>query len=165
MALRILSFQKIWRWNLTFPGSGSTVSPGTLQAFKEQVTMTAGANKKLRMLVVDDEPNVCDCICLLLSCDGHEVVAVNSGRAALAVFEKNKFDLIFTDYSMPGMKGDELAAAIKALAPNQLIMMLSGFAPAPETLSGVDFILGKPFGLDDLRAAITKLAQGKCFAE
>jgi CheY-like chemotaxis protein len=126
--------------------------------------MAVTGEKKLKLLVVDDEPNVCSCIRLLLAYDGHDVVTVNSGRAALSVFEKNKFDLVFTDYSMPGMKGDELALAIRALAPNQPIMMITGFAPA-KTPESVDLILNKPFALNELRDAITRVSQGKSLTE
>ncbi len=120
--------------------------------------MSASGGRKLKLLVVDDEPNVCDCIRLLLSHDGHHVEVANSAGAALSVFAKDKFDLVFTDYSMPGMKGDELAAAIKAVAPNQPVMMISGFAPEQEALRSVDFVLSKPFQLDDLRQAVSRFS-------
>jgi len=125
----------------------------------------AGIKRKLKMLVVDDEPMVCDCIKGLLTYDGHEVHAVNSGRAALAAFEKDKFDLIFMDYAMPEMKGDELAIAIKALAPDQPIIMISGNVPVRGTLAGVDFIISKPVTLNDLREAIARWSGERSFAE
>ena len=114
---------------------------------------------------MDDEQSVCDCIRLLLAFDGHEVTSVNSGRAALSVFEKNKFDLVFTDYSMPGMRGDELAVAIKELAPGQPVLMITGFAPPRLLPDGVDCVLSKPFMLTDLREAIHRLSPGRSFAE
>jgi CheY-like chemotaxis protein len=113
-------------------------------------------NRKLRVLVVDDEPNVSECIRLMLSIDGHDVIAVNSGRAALEQFSPAKFDLVCTDYSMPGMKGDQLAAAIKAIAPGQPVIMISGIASTMSAPAGVDFILGKPFLPRELRAAVTQ---------
>jgi CheY-like chemotaxis protein len=119
-------------------------------------TNSEWAKGKMRMLVVDDEPNICDCIRLILSMEGHEVVTANSGLAALSLFEKDKFDLVFTDYSMPGMKGDQLAAAIRVIAPNQPIMMITGLAPATPP-AGVDLILNKPFQLEDLREAVTRV--------
>lgn len=113
------------------------------------------------MLVVDDEPDVCDCIRLLLTYEGHEVTSANSGRAALAAFENEKFDVVVTDYFMPGMKGDELAAAIKMRTPSQPVMMISGFIPEPNAMSAVDFVLSKPFGLDDLRDAIDRVSKAR----
>jgi CheY-like chemotaxis protein len=120
---------------------------------------------KLRILVVDDEPMICDCIVGLLTYGGHQVESVNSGEAALALIEKGKFDLVFTDYSMPGMQGDVLAIAIKALAPDQRIIMVTGHAPNCESLPGIDLIISKPVMLDDLCEAIDRLFGERSFAE
>ena len=118
--------------------------------------LSTGTRRCFKLLVVDDEPIVCDCIAGLLMHDGHQVQAVNSGRAALALFEKERFDLVFMDYSMPEMKGDELAIAIKSLAPAQPIIMITGNAPTRSSLVGVDMIIHKPVMLDDLRQVIAR---------
>ena len=127
--------------------------------------VTERTHRKLKFLIVDDEPSVCDCIRLLLTYDGHEVLAVNDAAAALSAFEKDKFDLIFTDYSMPGTKGDELARAIKTMAPHQPILMITGLAPIAEKLASVDYVLSKPFMLNDLRDAINRILPEASFAE
>jgi CheY-like chemotaxis protein len=116
-------------------------------------------------MVVDDEVIVCDCIKMMLEYHGHDVQTANSGRAALALFEKGKFDLIFLDYSMPEMKGDELAATINALAPDQPIVMITGNLPNRATLPGVNFIVGKPVMLDELKEAIARVVRERSFAE
>jgi CheY-like chemotaxis protein len=113
---------------------------------------------KLKVLVVDDEPNVCDCIRLLLAMEGHDVKTADSGRSALAIFRKNRFDMVFTDYSMPGMKGDELARQIKAIAPEQPVAMVTGLAATMEQPDGVDYLIAKPFALEDLRKALLHLS-------
>ena len=81
--------------------------------------MTLIDASKLRILVVDDEPAVGDTVKMLLSMDGHEVETANSSQEALGKFESGRFDLVFTDFAMPGMNGHQLAAAIKAGAPDQ----------------------------------------------
>ena len=116
---------------------------------------------KKRVLVVDDEPFVCDAVKMMLAFDGHDVVTTNDAKEALVIFEKEKFDLILTDYAMPGMKGDELAAAIKAKSPQQPVVMITAYAEmlqsSGNTLPGVDLVISKPFLLDNLREAITKV--------
>ena len=119
--------------------------------------MAAADVAKLRILVVDDEPSVGDAVKLLLKFDGHEVEATNSGKEALAMFKPGRFDLVFTDYTMPGMNGDQLAAAIKADAPGQPIVMITAHAGTLPRSPDVDFIVGKPFRLAQLRDAITKV--------
>jgi CheY-like chemotaxis protein len=108
-----------------------------------------------RIFVIDDDPVVGESVRRMLALDGHQVEMAVSGEQALALFEVGKFNLILTDYQMPNMKGDTLATAIKALAPHQPIGMFTGYADRP--LSGVDLVIGKPFGLAQLRKAVTKL--------
>jgi CheY-like chemotaxis protein len=119
--------------------------------------MTSNDISKLRILVVDDEPAVGDTVKMLLEIDGHEVETANSSRQALGMFESGRFDLVFTDFAMPEMNGYQLAAAIKAYAPEQPVVMITGHAgtllPSPD----VDFVVGKPFLLEHLREAIAKV--------
>ena len=121
------------------------------------VQMTPVDVAKLRILVVDDEPSVGNTIKMLLQFDGHEVEATHNSRDALAMFEPDRFDLIITDYAMPGMNGNQLAAAIKADAPDQPVIMITGHAGTFSPSPSVDFIIGKPFRLEHLREAIAKV--------
>jgi CheY-like chemotaxis protein len=118
--------------------------------------MTAFASK-LRILVVDDEPSVGNAVKLLLQSDGHQVEATNSGKDALAKFDQGGYDLVFTDFAMPEMKGDQLAAAIKTRVPAQPVVMLTAYPGAVPLSANVDHIVGKPFRLQHLREAITKV--------
>jgi CheY-like chemotaxis protein len=115
---------------------------------------------KRRILVVDDEPFVCDAVKMMLNFDGHVVETANNGMEALALFDKGKFDLVITDFAMPNMKGDELAAAIKARSPKQPVVMITAYAEMLQSsgtpLKGVDFVISKPFLLENLREAIIK---------
>jgi len=124
--------------------------------------MTDPAFPQRCILVVDDEPLVCDAVKMMLEFDGHEVVTAESGKKALALLEHKQFDLVITDFEMPGMKGDELAAAIKTRAPAQPVVMITAYAELLQAsrnpLTGVDHVISKPFLLENLRAAITKVA-------
>jgi CheY-like chemotaxis protein len=112
------------------------------------------------ILVVDDEPLICDAVKMMLSFDGHKVQTAASGPEALALLEKGSFDLVITDFEMPHMKGDELAAAIKARLPQQPVVMITAYAEMLEAvgnpLKGVDCLISKPFLLENLREAIAK---------
>jgi len=114
-----------------------------------------------RILVVDDEPFVCDAVKMMLAFDGHSVETASSAKDALALFEKSKFDLVITDFAMPAMKGDELALAIKARNPRQPVVMITAYAEMLQSsgnpLPGVDFIISKPFLLENLREAISRV--------
>ena len=125
--------------------------------------MSAPANSSKRILVVDDEPFVCDAVKMMLTFDGHQVETAGSGQEALSKFEQGKFDVVITDYSMPNMKGDELAVNIKSRAPKQPVVLITAYAEmlraSSEPLEGVDFMISKPFLLENLREAITKTAK------
>ena len=123
---------------------------------------TSGISPK-KILVVDDEPFVCDAVKMMLAFDGHQVETAACARDALELFNPGKYDLVITDYAMPQMKGDELALKIKARAPGQPIVLITAYAEMLKAsgtpLTGVDGVISKPFLLDDLRAAIAKATQ------
>ena len=117
---------------------------------------------KRHILVVDDEPLVCETVTMLLQIDGHRVASAHSATEALALFESGKFDLVITDFFMPAMTGGELAAAIKTRAPNQPVVLLTAYAerfrsPA-DALGAIDLVMDKPIPMETLRAAILRFA-------
>jgi CheY-like chemotaxis protein len=117
-------------------------------------------NPKRQVLVVDDEPAVANVMEMMLRFEGHEVQKVAGAREALSLLEATRFDFIITDFLMPVMKGDELAAVIKQRWPKQPVIMLTAHADmlrsSGKTINGVDALINKPFLLADLRAAMAK---------
>jgi two-component system cell cycle sensor histidine kinase/response regulator CckA len=109
-----------------------------------------------RILVVDDEPGIQQSLAMLLGFDGHQVQVAGSGEEALEKFQPGIFDLVMTDFSMAGMKGDELASAIKKLEPKIPVLLLTAFPP-PVKPPAVDLLMTKPFYVASLREAIAKL--------
>jgi len=86
------------------------------------------------------------------------VVEAKNGREALEMFAQGRCDLVISDYTMPEMRGDELAANLKQLAPSQPIIMLSASAGILDRSSlRVDVLLWKPFSVSELRQAIAQL--------
>lgn len=122
--------------------------------------MTTPQLPKCRILVVDDEPLVADAVRMILSVDGHIAETAASGEQALAKFQPGKFDIVIVDYEMPKMKGDQLANAIRTLAPHQPILMLTAYGEMVRgkgsELQGIDMIVDKPFQLDTLRNAMAQ---------
>jgi two-component system, response regulator FlrC len=118
-----------------------------------------------KILVVDDEPMVCEAVRMMLKFEGHEVKTADSAQSALALFEQEKFDVVITDYSMQPTKGDELAAAIKTRVPGQPVIMITAYGEVLQAsgtrINGVDRIVNKPFLAEDLRNAITSLTAQK----
>ncbi len=116
----------------------------------------------LRILVVDDQPIICEVIQEQLRSDGHEVDAAGDGNEALSLIRTNCYDLLVTDQAMPGMSGDELAPVAKELCPKMAIILLTGFggsATQTDLTPGIDMMLGKPATLTDLRKAIVQVTR------
>ena len=97
--------------------------------------------------------------------DECEVETATSGQEALVAFQPGKFDLIIIDYEMPVMKGDKLAAAIKILAPQQPIIMITAYAEALRLAGsfplGVDLVINKPFEVREFRETVRQLTTKK----
>jgi CheY-like chemotaxis protein len=107
-------------------------------------------------LVVDDEPLVCESVAMLLAYEGHDVETACSGEEALVKHSQAEFDVVITDFSMPGMKGDELSRALKERAPTLPVILLTAFPPARPPVT-IDLVLTKPFYVATLREGLARV--------
>ena len=117
--------------------------------------MENSAGPAKHILVVDDEPLVSESVKMILTLDGHKADTAQSAEEALAKFNKDHYDIIVTDFAMPGMRGDELARNIKSTSPSKPVVLLTAFPPAqlpPE----IDVLVIKPCDADDLREGIAE---------
>jgi len=115
---------------------------------------------KKRVLVVDDQAMVAESLKMALEFVGYEVQTAENGRDAIALFEAQKFAVIFTDFEMPEMNGHEFASIVKARDPCQPIIMVTAYADSiqnAESLPQVDMVIGKPWSLEELRLAMDKI--------
>ena len=126
--------------------------------------MNTPLNSKYKILVVDDDLDVNTTLALMLEFDGHEVHTAFTGEAALAMLQKRNFDLIISEYWLPRMKGNELAALVKGQWPNKPIIMatanLDELNMEVPPIGGVDCLLGKPFSMSQLREAMSWVLEG-----
>jgi CheY-like chemotaxis protein len=102
--------------------------------------------KALTVMCVDDDAAIRELYGALLGQNGYEVIAANSGRHALHVFEskEKEIDAVILDYEMPGMNGLELATWLKQRHPKLPVIMISGSHPEPQEMAPfVDAALGK----------------------
>jgi signal transduction histidine kinase len=115
----------------------------------------------LRILVVDDHPAIREIVSAYLAEDRHTVETAADAREAMKKFRAEHFDLVITDRAMPEISGDELAASIKEIEPNEPVIMLTGFADlineTGRRSENVDLIVSKPARLEDLRRAILEV--------
>src|SRR5262249_5643174 len=111
-----------------------------------------------RILIVEDEEPLRACLRAMLELEGYQVTEANDGAKALKLFTVDEFDLVITDFQMPLMEGNKLAANIKLLAPSLPILMVTASARARRDADNpVDALLNKPFTVTDLHCALEKL--------
>ena len=127
---------------------------------RQRVKPVAKDGSRPRILVIDDEPEMCRCLekCLgLLECNAE---SCTSGAEGLARLEKSKYDLVFTDLRMPGMNGIEVVRAVRRVAFGTGTIVLTGYGTigsAVEAIhAGATDYLTKPFKIDEIRVAIEK---------
>ena len=113
-----------------------------------------------RILLAEDDESMRTFLVRALERAGYEVVAVESGAAALPHLARDGLDLLLTDIVMPEMDGIELAQRAQALSPRMRVMFITGFAAvalgagaAPANAK----VLSKPFHLRDLVSEIDRL--------
>ena len=126
--------------------------------------LSNGASRKV--LIVDDAESVADFLReLLLSLD-HDAEVSFSVEDALKRFQPGKYDLVVTDYNMPGMSGLEFAQAIRERASQQPILLITGDCLQAEKKCGgarhFNATLQKPFSLTEFQETLTGIFSTGC---
>ncbi len=123
--------------------------------------METPATPRWRILVVDDDPLVCESIRWILNLDGYQVATALTGQSAINQFQTASFDAVILDYKLPDMDGDQVAAAIRSIGPHQPILIITAY---PETVASLGklltseyILIPKPFTMDELRQAVTNI--------
>src|SRR5229473_1412434 len=118
-----------------------------------------------KILVVDDSEEVREVLRELLSRHGYTVVTAPDGESGLVELETRAFDMAMVDLGLPGISGLEVAQRLKQRWPATRIALMTGYGdrmgPDDAQTRGVDFVLAKPFSLDQLRSVVDHaLSQG-----
>jgi two-component system, NtrC family, sensor kinase len=127
----------------------------------------AGAGRGRKVLVVDDEMDILDLVALVLEHDGYAVQKALDGQKALDCLAKEGFDLIVSDWKMPGMNGKELherLVEINPLAAERMIFMTGDVLSEKVEkylASHGKQCLAKPFSLGEFRTAVSGVFEAK----
>ena len=119
----------------------------------------AASERVLRLLVVEDNADARYLVCETLRALGHEVEAAASGEDALPLLDQQSFDILFTDVSLPGMSGVDLARRAKRELPGLHLLFASGYGD--ELTRHLEFparSLQKPYDIEQLQRVLAELA-------
>jgi DNA-binding NtrC family response regulator len=115
------------------------------------------------VLVVDDEPKLCDLLASALSQNGIAVFTAGNGVHALKVLEVEDIDLVISDWRMPGMDGPQLLAEIKSRFPQLPVIVMTAYSTVKNAVqsmrNGAFDYIAKPFDIDELDITVSKALQ------
>jgi DNA-binding NtrC family response regulator len=118
----------------------------------------------MKILVVDDEPMICEEFKDILQDDGNEVDTALGGHEALKKVAEKEYDLVFLDVLMPKMEGREAFEEIKKISKVPVAIM-SGYIPANKEreilASGVIAVFKKPLDLERVRSLVNSIKTQK----
>jgi signal transduction histidine kinase/ActR/RegA family two-component response regulator len=153
------------------PGEGTTVRLN-FPAFTSSIVAepklrkTAVVKRRLRILLVDDDPLLIKSLQDTLQEDGHLITATHGGREGIDAFagaskRGEPFDIVVTDLGMPHVDGRKVASSIKSTSPTTPVILLTGWGQrliaTNDAPAHVDKVLAKPPRLHELRAAFAEL--------
>ncbi|MBA3241118.1 MAG: PAS domain-containing protein [Acidobacteria bacterium] len=114
----------------------------------------------LSVLVVDDEEAVRGTLAEMIESLGHTTLTADCGDAALALLEGASFDLVFTDLSMPGMDGLEVAREVHRRRPGLPVVIVTGYGKDALRSHGAgdtaDTVIGKPFDFGQVEEVLAR---------
>ncbi|MGD0961610.1 MAG: PAS domain S-box protein [Methylomonas sp.] len=128
----------------------------------DATVLTVPALKKLRILLVDDNPDVADSLSLLLKTEGHQVLTANDGPSALEIARAERPDVILLDIGLPGMNGYTVVQELRRnneLARTLLIALTGYGRPEDRKKSlaaGFDEHFVKSYDIEKLRKLINE---------
>ena len=136
--------------------------PGYAHLFTDYNSSPAGTPPLVapyRILLVDDEPNVLSALRRVFRQENYDIITCDDPNVALERLKRETFQVIISDYMMPGMNGGELLKQARAVQPGTIRIMLTGHADVNAVVSAMKsgavykFIL-KPWNDDYLRVTI-----------
>jgi DNA-binding NtrC family response regulator len=122
-----------------------------------------------RILIVDDDRQMCQLLVDVLAEEGYLVEAVHDGRSALEKFRANGCDLMITDLMMPRMRGTELVKEVKGIDPDAVILLITAFGSIESAVeamkAGAFHYVTKPFRTDEMILHVSRGLQQRRLCE
>ena len=117
--------------------------------------------KKMRILIVDDDEWIRDSLSLFFEAEGCHLLALETAEEGMAALKQQGYDIIITDYRLPGMDGLIFLEQIQKLCPNALKILITAYK-SPEVIFkanrvGIHGFIDKPFTSETLEGVLSKL--------
>lgn len=131
-----------------------------LQVWSSFCIINRTVKRNPRILIADDNKELCNCLTDLLELEEYDVTAVYDGNQAIEAVRKDEFAIVLMDVKMPGLNGVEATRILKEIAPRLPVVLISAFADEElhrDGLQTTDFeIIQKPI---DIHRLLQRLKQ------
>lgn len=172
MGFRISGLKPLW---LNAPAKGkesfeqsieepaaTIMTKGAVSPPPTPINESKNPQKKLEVMIVDDEPIVGKRLKPALRKDGHNVEVFDNPLQATNRFDEKEFDVVVTDLRMGHLNGIQVLERVKATSAKTKVIFITGYATVEKTreaqIKGAFDFIAKPFRVNDLRMLINKAA-------
>jgi DNA-binding NtrC family response regulator len=123
----------------------------------------------VNILVIDDEPVICNGCRMALSDESHTVDICRNGREGLDAILKGRYDVVLLDLKLPGLSGMEILSTVRKEKPGVSIIVMTGYSSVQNAVEAMKLgafdYLAKPFSDDELSIAVEKAVENKRLKE
>jgi len=121
--------------------------------------------RRARILVIDDDEFVRSVLSRTLAQADHQVTLAENGGKGVQLFKEEEFDVVLTDWGMPGMSGWEVCRMIKEISPRTPVGMITGWGDEKDGGKmeeyGLDFFISKPFDLAQILNVVAETMESR----
>jgi DNA-binding NtrC family response regulator len=119
--------------------------------------------KNMNILLVDDDEWIRDSLSLFFEAEGCNLLAFETAEEAIEAVKQQAYDIVISDYKLPGMDGLEFLRRVKEKRPNAFEVLITAYANCDilkeATEIGVQDIIPKPFTTEDVEASLTRIVE------
>ncbi len=120
--------------------------------------------KKMKILLIDDDEWIRDSLNLFFESEGCHITVLETAEEGMEELKEQTYDIIITDYRLPGMDGLEFLKRIKESSPETMKILITAYG-SKEVVSeayriGVQDFIEKPFTTNTIEESLSRLIQG-----
>ena len=121
--------------------------------------------KNMKILLVDDDEWIRDSLSLFFEAEGCNLLTFETAEEAMEAVKHQIYDIVISDYKLPGMQGLEFLRRVKEKQPNALEILISAY-PNRELLAkaktlGVEAFIPKPFTSVDVETSLARIMENR----
>src|SRR6185436_5819476 len=115
---------------------------------------------KHKLLIIDDDVDICLMLSRFLTKKGYEVKTCHNGRSVMEIFKQDKFDLVFCDFRLGNMDGRDVLMMVREVSPETQVIIITGYSDVKVAIDVIkngayDYII-KPLLPDEILIIIER---------